>query len=213
MLRAKCGMRMPVADCENPHQVLNQLKLSALLDFDAPDLVEGHPERMTIRLGDSGNIGSQVHGCSMSISLVLPSVLPHTRHEREIFPVQFHEPTALQWRPLPFACPSFRAFALKKKEMSFGLREIGWRLSPYLINRSMHGICNGVKQDIRRLAADGSSYGCYCEFPTVSPLVNGVRYRFSYGVAVARPSNVANALAKVTEGTGRNSFLATPCPP
>jgi len=61
---------------------------------------------------------------------------------------------------------------------------------------------------IKKLIANPGEYGNYYEFPTISPLKHCVEYRYAYGIAAARPTNVANAIAKhdIVEGKSLSWF-------
>ncbi|KAG2488934.1 hypothetical protein HYH03_012555 [Edaphochlamys debaryana] len=58
------------------------------------------------------------------------------------------------------------------------------------------------------LIRDEAAYGNFIEFPAVSPAVRGLPYRYAYGTAAVRPTNMGNALARhdLQEGTSKIWF-------
>eukprot|EP00951_Prasinocladus_malaysianus_P016150 scaffold125387_cov14-Prasinocladus_malaysianus.AAC.1 len=50
--------------------------------------------------------------------------------------------------------------------------------------------------DIQRLVSDEAAYGSYYEFPTINSAYYCRPYRYSYGAAAVRPTNIANAIVK-----------------
>lgn len=57
---------------------------------------------------------------------------------------------------------------------------------------------------------DETTYGSFCEFPSVNPRYKGAAYRYVYCLSATRPTNMGNSLSKIDVETGATATWHEP---